>query len=188
MTTDPSAEHPSGDRTEAFLRLLTANERRLSAFVLALVPHWADADEIVQETKIRLWQQFDEYRPGESFAAWACAIAKFQVLTYRKRVGRERSRFSDAFAEAVAKQIAETEYVTTGEAALADCLQKLNPRNREIVRRYYAGEAQVEEMAQELSRTASSIYKAISAARKFLHECVQQVLDRQSEAGGAAHG
>ena len=72
---DPSRDTSAGDNTEQFMRLLAAHERQLTAFVLALIPHWADADEIVQETKIRLWQQFDQYRPDESFGAWACAIA-----------------------------------------------------------------------------------------------------------------
>ena len=188
MSANSTGENDSPERTETFLRLLSLHERRLSAYVLALVPHWADADEIVQETKIRLWQQFDEYREGESFAAWACAIAKFQVLTYRKRVGRERARYSDAFADAIANQIASAADVTTREAALADCLEKLHPKNREIVRRYYAGESQVEQIAAELSRTASSVYKALSTARKFLHDCVRNAIAHSSKAGGGSHG
>ena len=146
------ADNHDADSTVQFMRLLAQNERRLAAYVLALVPHWADADEIVQETKIRLWQQFGDYRPDESFAAWACAIAKFQVMTYRKRMGRERARFSDEFAGAVAEQIASVGNVTAREAALADCLEKLSPNNRDIVRRYYAGQSHIDDLARELSR------------------------------------
>jgi len=41
--------------------LLAKNERRLSQYVLALVPNWADADDLIQQTKVRLWEQFGQY-------------------------------------------------------------------------------------------------------------------------------
>ena len=166
------------DATEQFLRLLSTHERRISAFVLALVPHWADADEIVQETKIRLWQQFENYRAEEDFGAWACTIAKFQVMTHRKRTGRERVRFSEDFADAMAQQITQSRNVGMREAALSQCLEKLSDKNREIVRRYYAGESKIDDIARELSRTASAVYKSIAASRKFLHGCVESMLLR----------
>ena len=52
-----------------FLRLLGEHERRLRGFILALVPHWADADDIAQEVRLRLWEQFDDYDPAKDFGA-----------------------------------------------------------------------------------------------------------------------
>ena len=76
-----------------FVRLMTKHERLVYGYILSLVPNWADADEILQETNIRLWEEFDKFVLGTNFAAWALRVAHFQVLTWRKRVSRSRLVF-----------------------------------------------------------------------------------------------
>src|SRR5262245_8265994 len=83
------------DREEQFLQLFLANERRIYAFILALVPVWSDADDLLQETSAVLWRKLDEFQPGSDFVAWALKIARFEVLNYRKRQSRDRGLFSD---------------------------------------------------------------------------------------------
>ena len=64
---DPSHSPTNDERTREYLRLLGQHERRLLGFILSLVPNWADADDIAQEVKIRLWEQFDKYDPAKDF-------------------------------------------------------------------------------------------------------------------------
>ena len=66
-----------------FIRLMTRHERLVYGYILSLVPNWADADEILQETNIRLWEEFEKFETGTNFAAWAVRVAHFQVLTWR---------------------------------------------------------------------------------------------------------
>jgi len=81
-------------RNADFVRLLKRYDRRLAAYVFSLVPDWNDAEDILQDTWVRLWEQFDEYRQGEDFGVWACTIARYLVMAYRKRMQRERLHFS----------------------------------------------------------------------------------------------
>ena len=53
-----------GDRTEEFVRCLSKYQQRVYSFILTLVPHWADADEILQETSTVLWRKFADFEPG----------------------------------------------------------------------------------------------------------------------------
>ena len=73
-----------------FVRLLTQHQRRVYGYILTMVVNWNDADEILQETNLRLWEEFDRFEPGTDFAAWAIRVAYYQVLTWRKK--RDRSR------------------------------------------------------------------------------------------------
>ena len=73
-----------------FVRLLVEHERRLEGFILALVPNWAVAEDIAQETKLRLWEQFGQFDRNQDFGSWACTIAYYQVLSYRKSNKRSR--------------------------------------------------------------------------------------------------
>ena len=70
-------------RYREFVRLLAEHERRLTAYVHALIPLWQDAEDVLQNTKLRLWEQFDSFRPDGDFAAWAIVVATYMVRAHR---------------------------------------------------------------------------------------------------------
>jgi RNA polymerase sigma-70 factor (ECF subfamily) len=164
----------SADRSEEFVRLLKKHERRLNGYVLSLVHNWTDADDIVQDVAVRLWQQFDDFKPDADFGAWACKIAYYQVLTHRKRAGRERLRFSAEFARAVADEIAAVS-TQAGEdqETLLQCLEKLAPPERELLRDYYSGTS-IALLAEQMGRTAAALYKNLSNLRRSLRACIER--------------
>ena len=73
------------DRTQEFLELLTQHDRALGVYVYSLVPRTADADDILQQTKMILWRCFDQFESGTNFLAWARKTAFHQILTYRRQ-------------------------------------------------------------------------------------------------------
>ncbi len=44
-------------------------------YVAALVPNVADAEDIVQQTALALWEKFDAYDPSQPFTPWAWRFA-----------------------------------------------------------------------------------------------------------------
>lgn len=169
----------SADQSEVFVRLLKKHERRLNGYVLSLVHNWTDTDDIVQDVAVRLWQQFSDFDSTADFGAWACKIAYYQVLTHRKRMGRERMRFSDKFAQAVAEEIAAVS-AEAGEdqEALLKCLEKLSLPERELLRDYYSG-ISIAELTQRLGRTAAALYKNLSNLRRALRACIERATRQQ---------
>ena len=73
------------DPGKAFTRLWVAHSPRIFAYIHALVPNWADAEEVLQETGIVLWEKFHQFDRGSDFGRWACSVAHFEVLKHRKR-------------------------------------------------------------------------------------------------------
>ncbi|MFN7134755.1 MAG: guanylate kinase, partial [Myxococcales bacterium] len=49
-----------------------------------------DSEEVIQETNLVLWREFDRFQEGTNFAAWACRVALNQVLAWRKKRQRDR--------------------------------------------------------------------------------------------------
>src|SRR3954454_18304563 len=94
----------SAESVDAFVRLLGQNQRRIFVYVMSMVPDRNDAEEIIQETNLVLWREFGRFQPGTNFAAWACKVALYQVLAWRKRLRRDRLEFSPTFLEAVAEE------------------------------------------------------------------------------------
>ena len=80
-------------KTNEFLRLLMANQKRIYAFILATVPNRQDADDLFQETVLLMWSKFDDFQRGTSFVAWGITVAKYQILSVRKRHSVRSLRF-----------------------------------------------------------------------------------------------
>ena len=47
-----TGEVSANDRSDEFMRLLTEHDRGVFLFILSLVPNWADAEEVHQETNV----------------------------------------------------------------------------------------------------------------------------------------
>lgn len=159
-----------------FVRLLTQHQRRVYGYILKLVVNWNDADEILQETNLRLWEEFDRFEPGTDFAAWAIRVAHYQVLTWRKKRDRSRLVFDDMAIQAVTADCRAAAPADGREDALLACLEQLTSRNRDLIRRCYAGKHTIRRVAEELNRSAVSVYKSVQRIRLTLHQCIERRL------------
>lgn len=72
-----------GDR-DAFAELVRIHQPALSRFAARSVAGREEADEIVQESFLRAWQQMARFRPGTNFRAWVFTIARFLAMARRK--------------------------------------------------------------------------------------------------------
>ena len=160
-----------------FVRLLAKHERMIYGYVLSLAPQVADADEIVQETSLRLWDEFDRYVPGTSFAAWALTVAHYEVLTWRKRAHRSKLVFDDALVELIGKERAVVERSAgPRHEALAECLEELSEQNKRLVAECYGAGKKIKEVAARLGRSEGSVYKALERIRMALYRCIERRL------------
>ncbi len=171
------------NRTEEFLRLLSRHDRALFGYILALVPRWSDADDLAQEMRIRLWQQFDKYRPGSDFGAWARSIAYYLVLAYREKASRDRLCFGLPFIESVAAEFAAfPDLLIMRQEALTRCMEKLAPSRRALIESYYAGEQTLHSIARQIGRSYEATRKAVYRTQLAIADCIKDELG-EKEAG-----
>ena len=160
-----------------FVRLLTQHQRRVYGYILKLVVNWNDADEILQETNLRLWEEFDRFEPGTDFAAWGIRVAHYQILTWRKKRDRSRLVFDEQAIQAISVEHGGcVSPLASRETALLACLEQLTTRNRDLINRCYAGKHTSRPVAEELNRSAVSVYKSVQRIRLTLHRCIEQRL------------
>jgi RNA polymerase sigma-70 factor, ECF subfamily len=177
-----SGGQPRNDQeTREFLRLLGLHERRLRGFILSLVPNWADGDDIAQDVRIQLWEQFRSYDPSKDFGAWARTIAYYQVLTYRKRQARNRQHvINEQLVEAIAEEVASlSDELEAEQRALADCVEKLPQAKRDLLMHYYSGRYSTREIAAESGRSFDATRQTILRTRLALSDCVSEKLETE---------
>jgi RNA polymerase sigma-70 factor, ECF subfamily len=170
---------PEPSRTDEFLELYAAGQRRIYAYIRAHVLSSADADDVLQDVTVVLWRKFEDYRPGSDFVRWACRVARLEVLAYHRHRRRALAIFSDEVVDAVADQVLELSETATARAeSLDDCVQLLPPRDRELLKLRYQSSQSVRQIAQVVCRTESAVYKALQRIHEELFECVEDKLER----------
>jgi len=170
-------EDPSLVRQKELMLLMTQHQRRIFAYIHALVPSRADAEDILQETSLVIVEKFGSFTPGTDFVAWAFQIAWWRVRAARQKFARAKVVFDDEVLESVAHTAAEMQQeVSERHEALARCLQKLPLRDRDLLLTRYEPGAGVEEAAQRSGRSLEAAYKALARLRKLLFDCVTQQL------------
>jgi len=73
---------------DSFAELVTRHQPGVSRFVARYLRSREDADEVVQETFLRAWQQIGRFQPGSNFAAWVLTISRFLCMARMKDAQR----------------------------------------------------------------------------------------------------
>ena len=164
-------------RGQQFMKLYMACQRRLYGFVISLVPNWSDVDDIVQETTSVMWAKFDEFKPGTDFSAWALAIARYQVMSYRQRTKVKRRRFSDRTIEAISDiAVSTNQQEQDRRDALRKCLDKLKEKDRGILKLRYEVDASIKSVADRIGLSVNTLYKNLSRIHIQLFNCVNRTM------------
>lgn len=170
-------------RHREFVRLLAAHERQLAEYVHALIPLWQDAEDVLQNAKLRLWEQFDSFQAGTDFAAWAFTIARYAVQTHRRDSQRQRVCFSDDLLEKISRHLPTISALAPDARLLAliECVRALNKANRKLLTLVCTGRRKIKDIARDLGQTSSATYVALFRIRHSLHECVEKRLQKEKD-------
>ena len=84
------------------LQLFVRHQARIKGFIVSLMPDFAAADDVLQETFLVVQRKAVEFDATSNFIAWAFQIARFQVMKAQAQQQRAAERFSDEVLEALA--------------------------------------------------------------------------------------
>lgn len=158
-----------------FVQLLTSHQSRLYAYVLSLVGNRTQAEDVMQETNAVLWRKAHDFELGSNFGAWMLKVAYFQVMAHRQKLTRDRLVFDDDFLQEIAEDAEQLcERQEEKQRLLSDCIEKLNERYQELIRRRYTEGATVKSIAAQSGQSENSIKQALFRARAALIECVKR--------------
>ncbi|QDC09989.1 RNA polymerase sigma factor [Oceanicola sp. D3] len=84
MTT-AAAEVPPSDPRDEIVKHLPA----MRAFAMSLARNSAQADDLVQDSVVKAWSNFDKFKPGTNLRAWLFTILRNTFYSARRKSGRE---------------------------------------------------------------------------------------------------
>lgn len=167
------ADVARGDRA-AFRRLYEATAPKLLGIVLRITGNRAMAEEILQETFIKVWQSAERYDPqaGQPIA-WLAAIAR------NRAIDRIRSERADRFQDVGAENFWERLPAPGGDdpaarESLRVCLAELDEEARNCVVLAYCSGYSREELAQRFGRPVGTIKTLLHRSIRLLRTCLER--------------
>ena len=162
---------------EAFVSLYVRHEAAVFSFVLAMVKHTADAEDIVQRASMTMWRNFERFEPGTNFRAWAFQIAKNEALNHLSKSKRDRHVFSEKLIAMLADRAeARADELDSRRRALDLCVEKLPAGDHKIVQGCYSEGATIRSFAEGAGETTNKIYKRLNLVRRQLQRCIERQL------------
>lgn len=169
-----SRSNDQGASQQQFLSLFLRSEREIFRYVAALVPNVPDAEDIVQQTAISLWEKFEAYDPTQPFTPWACRFALNKARQWIERRQRWQALLEGGLAEELAQRREELRpEIESRLKHLEGCLGKLPKVQRSLVDGYYYHRTSIEQLSESSGRTVAATYKALQRIRESLLVCVE---------------
>ncbi len=164
--------HPDSE----FEELIQRHRSQLFGYALALLGIRSDADDVVQQTTLILWEKRSCYTPGTNFLAWARTIARFQAANHRRKeaIRRHEPLIDDQLEAAVHERAEEREREFSRlRKGLQFCIRQLPDRQKRAVEgRYFQGKT-IPALAQEMGLKPNAVSQLLFRARASLIACVQ---------------
>jgi len=159
------ARYQRGDFGAA-TRLIERVSPQLHRFFLAQSQSRTDADDLLQETWLRIHKVRHTYRPGEPALPWFYAIARHvRVDHYRKSV---RTAVAERQLEAMSIEPATVGAEFGYADGLAALLAPLSESQRELLEMLKVAGMSLEEVARATSSTVGSVKQKVHRAYKKL--------------------
>jgi RNA polymerase sigma-70 factor (ECF subfamily) len=155
-------EAQQGDQA-AFGALVNLFSRDVYGKAFSILKNHQDADDVVQETFIRVYRALSGFRFESSFRTWLITIATRQALNYRERVIKEHESLDgpDGTLEHPALRVEETQISALldmeARRLLQEALPKLPRRQKEALTLKLQHDWKYEQIAQQMGTSVGSV-------------------------------
>ncbi|HXV28996.1 MAG TPA: RNA polymerase sigma factor [Sinorhizobium sp.] len=160
-----------GDRA-AFNRLSRRHLDRAFGVALRMTGNRADAEDVVQEVFLRLWQRPEAWRPGQAqFSTWLYRVVVNRCLDLKRR---PKGAALDAIEEPQdPKPSAESGLVDAArDKALKDAMAKLPERQRAALTLTYTAGLKNAEAASALEISVKALEALLVRAKRELRDAL----------------
>lgn len=159
-----------GTREEGFRHLVVKYQERLYQLIRRQVPSHEDADDVLQNTFMKIFRYIGQFEGRSELYTWMYRIASNEVVNHHKRVMRHRT----VGLEDVNMAQAET-YVNTDQLAetLEQIVATLPERQQMVFRMRYYDELSYKDMAGMLQLSEGALKASFHHAVRKIEEMLK---------------
>jgi RNA polymerase sigma-70 factor (ECF subfamily) len=166
-----------GDR-DAIAELIRAYQRPLEAFLFRLCGQSDLAEDLAQESFVRVIRSLDRFDERFRFSTWLFTIGKRLLVNHQQKMkplaDSEVVEYRAGDARTPATEVEETERTQRVTQLVAVALDALVSPQREIVLLFHQQNWSVQQIAQELSMPEGTIKSHLFRARRRMLEAIER--------------
>ena len=163
IKTDLLIRKAQNKEPEAFTELIQMYMQDMYRTAVAILMNDEDAADAIQETILACWEKMDTLRYTKYFKTWMTKILIHKCLDIRKK--QEKIIPMEDYEEPVVEDAYNIE--------LKEALETLGEKYRLIMMLYYGEGYRVQEIADFLGMSASTVQTRLDRGRKKLREYYQ---------------
>lgn len=163
-------------REQAYTQIIRKYQERLYWHVRRLVVNHEDANDVLQNVFIKVWNYLDNFREESNLYTWLYRIATNETLTFLEKEKRRRSvSLSNEDNNLANKLRAERGFDPNKlEWKLQQAIQKLPEKQRIVFTLRYYDEMPYSEMSSVLETSAGALKASYHHAVKKVEEFLKQ--------------
>ena len=125
-------------------------------------------EECVNDVFLLIWNNIESFDKGKNeLKNWICAIAKHKAIDYkRKYIKNVNTQTIESNISYIDKNLMQREI----EEEIEEILSYLNERDKDLFRKYYLENFDLEEIAMDTNTQVSNLYNRLSRGRKKIKE------------------
>jgi RNA polymerase sigma-70 factor (ECF subfamily) len=165
---------------DALSALLARYQNRLYRYLLRMVRQPAEAEDLFQQTWLRVAEKIQSYDPRRNFEAWLFTLARNLAIDHLRRLRPESldeplgdsANGETAVTRLVSQEIPAFDRVLARErgSRLADAMEMLPMIQREVLTLRFEEEMKLEEIAEILGTPLSTVKTRLRRALERLRE------------------
>ena len=164
----------NGDR-EAFRAIYGSAGPKLFAICLRMMRRREEAEEILQEAFVRIWERSHQYDPAKGAGlAWLATIARHCALDRLRKPGRGMAEFDEAVVEEIDSHVSALQAGSGQAIDLRRCLDGMRREYRDAVVLAYVNGMTHEELALHLDKPVGTIKSWVRRGLDQLKGCMTQ--------------
>lgn len=166
------------NREQAFQLLVKTYQERLYWHIRKIVMNHDDADDILQNVYIKVWNNVDGFREDSSLFTWLFRIATNESLSHLQRERRHSLVSSNEISDFLAESLESDVYFDGDEMAkkLQLAIIQLPDKQRLVFNMKYFDEMKYEEMSAILKTSVGALKASFHFAVKKIEEFIKEDL------------
>ncbi len=166
---------------EDFVTRLMASQGVLHGYIVSLTGGLDHANDLLQETNLKLCKKASLYDLSQPFLPWAYAFVRHEVMAWRTRQARSRLWFDDELVAKIAGVFEAVEDESERELlALESCVEQLPERQRQLVEARYGRNEPLRDIAARAGMPENAMAALFYRLRKALAVCVELSLGKEA--------
>jgi RNA polymerase sigma-70 factor (ECF subfamily) len=163
------------DEQKAFRLLVSTYSERLYWHVRKIVIGHEDADDVLQNTFIKVWRGIHEFRHEARLYTWMYRVATNEALNFLQEKRRAVHGNSEEISVILENQLEGDSYFSGDEIQreLQKAVLKLTERQRLVFNMKYFDDMKYEEIAGVLGVAVGTLKATYHAAVKKVEECLR---------------